>query len=499
MLRRTLILLASRLGAGPRGSLPVAPLILPAAISAALCALVSDALPPFAYALFALCLAAALLAVPLLGELGWLLRSDEAEEWISAQPVRPAELRLARTLHLLILVWALAFAALLPAAILAPEAITAGERVLFLPLGIGLATLLAATLLAAQSLLGGRAEGLLIAFQTVIATGATVGLVVLIRLVPVLRELPDPQSAGSPAIWALAPTWFAAPFAEGATTPGSWLVPAAAFLLAVLALLLIPAPAPRKRRGGELFLAVLLRPIRAVATRFWVRREERAAFDLVYDALPREREFVLRAYPMLGIPLAFLAAASGAEEGGGGGGRADLLALLMFSAGIYLPVLLTQVPGSASHAAKWLHETSPVAESAIAAGVIKALAIRFLVPLYATLVLLAAFLGLFDLAARLAIPGALASLATLRITYPICVSERPLSVAPDRLRVNPDWFTPLAVIGIVLALLAGFANRLADSPVAVGGLIGALLVVEVLLARQTRRGMLRPEEAPEGR
>jgi hypothetical protein len=486
VLRRTLILLAARLGAGPRGSLPVAALVLQGGISAALCALVADALPPFAYALFALSLSAALLAIPLLGELGWLLRSDEAEEWISVQPVRPAELRIARTLHLLLLVWSLALAALLPAAFLAPDAMATGSRALLPLLGLGLATLLAATLLAAQTLLGGRAEGLLVAFQTLVVSGATVGLVAGIRLVPRMRDLGNPGAATSEWIWAFAPTWFAAPLAEGSLSIGCWLLPLGVFLVSGALLLTIPAPAPRRRRGGELLLALLLRPIRALASRFWVRREERAIFDLVYDALPREREFVLRAYPMLGIPVAFLAAAASGPEGGSGPGRSDLLALLMFSAGVYLPILLTQAPGSASHAAKWLLEASPVSDHAIASGTIKAMAIRFIVPLYASLILLAALLGLVDLALRLALPGALASLAALRLAWPVCVTDRPLSVAPDRLHTSPDWFGPLAGIGIALALLAVLANRLAASPLAVAALVGALLLLEVVLARRTR-------------
>ncbi len=39
-----------------------------------------------------------------------------------------------------------------------------------------------------------------------------------------------------------------------------------------------------------------------------MRKGERGTFDLVWDALPLEREFVLRTYPMFGIPLAFLVA-----------------------------------------------------------------------------------------------------------------------------------------------------------------------------------------------
>ncbi|MEW6073529.1 MAG: hypothetical protein AB1726_13175, partial [Planctomycetota bacterium] len=462
-----------------------------ALVAGTLGALVRDELPPFAYALFVLALAALLLAIPLLGELGILLREEEAAEWISAQPVRPAARWVARTAHLLLALWALALAVLLPAAALAPAATSVAGRLLLPLAGLGLATLLAAVLLLVQGLLGGRGEGLLVLLQTALVGGVFVGGVRGLGAVPALATLADPNQGGAEWLAVFPPAWFAAPLAPGAVPAAAWFLPVGLTLAALVLLLLAPAPAPLARGRREPLLARLLSPARALATRFWVRPGERAFFDLVYDALPREREFVLRTYPMVGIPLAFLAAGALGETEGPGAARADLLALLLFSAGIYLPVLLTQIPISASHTARWLHECAPVDERDVAGGAIKALAVRFLVPLYAVLAAIAVLLGSGGLALRLAPSGALTSLLVLRLLYPVCVSDRPLSVDPAAARTNPDWLGALAGVGLALALLAIVAHRFLAGPLATAGLLAALLALEAWLARRARA----PEQA----
>src|SRR5882672_8938061 len=95
-----------------RGTWPVAPLVVHGSIAATFALLVRDVLPPYAYALFMLSLATALIALPLLGDFGFLLRADPAREWIEAQPARAFELRVARTLLVMLLAGALATSAL---------------------------------------------------------------------------------------------------------------------------------------------------------------------------------------------------------------------------------------------------------------------------------------------------------------------------------------------------------------------------------------------------
>src|SRR5687767_3846003 len=103
MAARAWILLRARLQAQRDGAkLPIASLFMQAFASTVLCLLAPADLPPFAFALFALSVAAFLVAIPLLGELGDLLVRDEAEAWVNALPVRASDVRLARLAHLCI-------------------------------------------------------------------------------------------------------------------------------------------------------------------------------------------------------------------------------------------------------------------------------------------------------------------------------------------------------------------------------------------------------------
>ena len=479
--RRIASLLRLRLASGPRDGFPAAALLAHGLVGAVFCGLVHGELPPFAYGVFAFSLAAAFVALPLLGDLGWVLRADEAREWIEAQPLRPLELTAARALHLALLLWALSAAVLFPAAVLAPAELGWGGRALLPVLGLGLATLLAALLVAVQALLGGRAEALLVLFQTLLVVGVVVGLVTGMRFVPELAALESSRSR--PWLAFLPPAWFAEPLAPG----GRLWLPIGVSLAAFALLVLLPAPAPRARGGGEPWLARLLRPARRLASRAWVRRDERGAFDLVYDALPRERDVVLRTYPMIGIPLAFLLVASTGSGAAGGSGRGDVLALLIFTAGIYLPVLLTQVPASASWEARWLLDSAPVREGAVRAGTVKALAIRFLLPLYVLLGLVAWTQAGAGFALRLVPAGALASLAVLRLAYPLCVGDRPLSVRPDAVRMDLDWTGSFSVLAVGLTIGAVLAHRFVTTSAAAVALFLGLIAVEALLQRALRR------------
>ena len=139
MWNRVLAVFRAGFGAHWRGAdVPVAPLVVHGSVAAALALLVGDSLPPYAYALFMLSLALGLIALPLLGDFGFLLRADPAREWIEAQPVRAIELRLARTMILLVLVMTLAGAALLPIAVFAPSSMGVGARVALFAAGLAL-------------------------------------------------------------------------------------------------------------------------------------------------------------------------------------------------------------------------------------------------------------------------------------------------------------------------------------------------------------------------
>ena len=190
---------------------------------------------------------------------------------------------------------------------------------------------------------------------------------------------------------------------------------------------------------------------------------------------------ILRTYPMVGIPLAFLAAAA-SSEGAGSTGRADLLSLLLFTAGIYLPILLTQVPVSESPAASWILQSAPIRPGALANGAVNALFLRFLVPLYALLGFLALTLVGFGPGLWLILPALLVTLVILRALYPLCVTAPPLSRSPDEVRAELDWMGTLSVLAILLAVVAFLARRYLE------GATPALLATLVLLALSAVQG-----------
>ncbi|HUR27380.1 MAG TPA: hypothetical protein VM509_04285, partial [Planctomycetota bacterium] len=295
MSSRALILLSARLSAQRDGArLPIASLFMQAFASTMLCALAPRDLPPFAYALFALSVAAFLVVIPLFGELGDLLVRDEAQAWVSALPLSNNDLRFARLLHLCIVLGLLTLGALVPAAFIAPG-FSLAERLALAGVGVAQSVFLVALLVAAMSALSSRAQTLLVLLQTGLFLTAIVGGALGLQHLGALRAWHGP---GDGNLRFFPPAWFAAPFAdEPLATTWSFAVPAL-LVASLAALLFVPAPEVKSARGGKLFLGRVLAPARALASRIWVRANERGVFDLVYEALPREREFVLRTYPL---------------------------------------------------------------------------------------------------------------------------------------------------------------------------------------------------------
>ena len=123
---RTLATLRFFLASHGKADLPFAALLIPISLSGVLALIIRDHVTPFAFSLCALTLSAALVAIPLLGELGYLLRADPSSEWIEAQPIKPRELRAARTLHLLITLFGLKDAGKINGSVSLAEAIGGG-------------------------------------------------------------------------------------------------------------------------------------------------------------------------------------------------------------------------------------------------------------------------------------------------------------------------------------------------------------------------------------
>lgn len=478
MLRRVRALFRARFRAASDGGLPWAAISMQILVAGVLCGVVADVLPPFAYACFAYAVSALLLSVPLFGEAGELLWADEAREWAHALPARPIEHRIARRLHALFELAALSLGSLGVAAFFAPDGL---GGLAFVALGLAQAVAVGSALLTLLTLLGGRFDGVLVALQTLLLAGLVVGGALGLRLVPELAGF-DAPAALPAAARALPPVWFAAPLSPDASA-SAWLVVLAALLVAPAVLFVAPdAGTARTGRRGDV-LGRALAPLRQVAVRGWVRRDERATFELVFEALPKEREFALRSYPLLGIPLAFLVASTEAT----GPTREPLFALLLFAPAAYMPILLTQVPASRSYRARWLLDLAPVSAEAVHNGALKALVVRFVLPMYALLAVLCASRGGLDVALRLALPATAAAIVLARGAYRTVVQAPPLSTSPEELGTGDHVFGLMVGTGMVAAVAAVVAAKWIATPAVGLAVTVALIALELGSDRASRR------------
>ena len=456
--------------------LPIAPLIVQGFLASVLCWVAAD-LPPYGYAIVALSIPLALTTLPLLGELGPLLRADPAAEWVGALPVRPFELRAARVAILALLLGSLALASLLPAALLAPEGMDLTARGILVLGGLVQTALVAALLLWIQALFGNRAESVLVIVQTLLFCGVVVGAVIGLRFLPQLAQL----ETLSGSLLFYPPAWFAS-FSLADAGPGP-LLALSALILALITFALAPFPPAARARRANSALAHLLAPFRLLATRFWLRPEERGPFDLVYDGLPAERDFVVRTYPLVAVPLAFVLL--GAQDGSV---KAEsLLAILLFTPAMYLPVLLVHVPATATPRARWLIDTAPLPPEAERSGALKAIAVRFLLPLYLGLALVAWAQSDLGLVLRLGLPGAVAGLIVLRLCWSICVTTPPMSTGIHDLSLGMGGplTSTLLTVAVAMMLLSIAVWHFVQSPLVALGI--AALAIGFELAR-TRRG-----------
>jgi hypothetical protein len=335
-----------------------------------------------------------------------------------------------------------------PWSLLAPTGVAGGARVsLFL---WGLVLVLAAGALAtlAQAWLLDRLPSVMVAIET---AWIALVLIVLLETLGGMRELAlvGPGDTGWD-YWP--PKLVARAWIEGRI----WLL-VAILALSGTALHWLPervAP-PRRHRAGKGWTT----PIYWLATRFWVRADERASFDLVFLALPREREFTLRTYPLLGIPLAFLWV-SASEPADAGRWRGDLLALLLFTSSLGLPLLLTHVPLSDSPQAAWIQRLAPCPFGAHQSGAIKGLFARWIVPLYLALLALGMALDQGGLVLRLWLPAVLMTLVALRWLYPRLVRDLPLSRSSEELDSPVDWAGMMFGLATLLTAVAVAARQL---------------------------------------
>ncbi len=483
MLRRIQAMMNARLRAHMGGELvPFAALLAQGSLVGALALMVRNSLDPWGFSLFALTISAGLVALTLLGEFGSLLRRDPAARWSESLPASAMERRLGHSMAILALLSVLSCSVLLPAILLAPEDMTWASRALLLVAGMAQAVAIGSLLLLVQVLFGERVEGLLVLVQTLLVVTAVTGMLNAPALAPAIQQVALGEAPWPNLLSWMPSSWYAGLVTSApasAQLPADWAVGIGTLLGLCLLAFLPPAP-NIMARGTQSLLATLLSPLRSLTTRFWLRKGERGSFDLVYDALPLEKDFILRTYPMIGIPLAFLLVGA---DGEGGEAMDDLLALLLFTPAIYLPVLLAHVPVTSSPAASWILETAPVRPIDIENGAIKALAVRFLLPLYGVLTSLAVFFGGLHFALRLALPGLLLTLTSLRLLYPRCTLGLPLSASADQVEVRHDWTGFLLTLAVGLTIVAIGVQRLVHTPLQIAGVIATLAILDLLVSR----------------
>ena len=477
--------------AADRAGLPWLASSTRAVATAVLLGLVRDYLPPFAYGVFAASILMGWIAFALVGEWAHLLRSTEQENWLASLPATALDRRIARALHVLALVLMLAVPSALIAALLAPGVDWATRGFFALSL-VGGSIATAAFLAVLVLFFSGRFEGLWMALQSIGLGAFVLGLVESLGNLSRLRLLPELGDPTAPFLWFLPPAWFAAPLGSAGVPVWRFGLPIALSLAGALTLMLLPAA----RQGGSVkrgWLGTALGPLRRLAARTWVRPRERAAFDLVFDALPSEREVVLRSYPLVGLPLVFLVLAIvGSDEPRTQG---DFLAIVQFGAVLYLPVLITQVPISRSFEAAWLLEASPSTPADLQLGALKATIVRFVVPLYLLFAILTWSLRGFESVPRLTLPAfAIAVVATVRL-WPQCVVANPLSISPEEFSPPTSWYGSLLGWAMGLTFLAIFVERKVALPWGTLGLVAGLVVLEQLFERRLRHQLERTVQA----
>ncbi|MEZ5974022.1 MAG: hypothetical protein R3E96_04005 [Planctomycetota bacterium] len=135
--------------------------------------------------------------------------------------------------------------------------------------------------------------------------------------------------------WLLLPsTWYAAPLAPEPLGPATALL-VASVLLALAILWFAPFPSKSASLGTSSLTGTLLRPSPRCCAASGCVLPNALCSTGSYTALPAEKDYGLRTYPLLAIPLAFLfLGAEGTKPEGQG-----LLAILSFAPLTYPPIL----------------------------------------------------------------------------------------------------------------------------------------------------------------
>ena len=474
---RTLLLARVRVAqALPGGGwLPVAGILIHAGLIALVSLVLADALSPALLATLTLGLSGLLCVTALLGDLAPLLASDPAGDWIAAQPVAPRDLQRARTLVLVLVLGSLGAGGLLPAALFAPEAWSLGARCGLVALGAAQALALAAALTLLLRLAGRHATEVAVALQTSTLLLLFAGVIGALAALPLLRELEQ-----VPAPWSWLPSAalgaLAAPGASEAWAGVAWVALA-------LALPLLPSGEEPPARGTNTPLSRLLSPLARLVETGLLAPSQRAPFRFVEAALPAERDFAVRAWPLGFAPLALLAVGADPATDHGRG----LYALACFAPAAYLPVFMTFVPTTATPEARWLLDAAPLAARDEAVGARWAVFVRVVVPLQAAISgLLLGAVPAAEVAAWSLVSLALSGLV-LALAWAGSVEGAPLSRPATELGGAFEGGGGGLLLNALLAGGVALATwRVAPGPLLAGGIAAATLTLLVAAGRRAQ-------------
>lgn len=479
---RTLALFRAHFGAARASTSLLATGATHALVTGVLAGVLAGEVGGFVYATFVFTLIGLLVTMPFFGELGFPMRGEGEGDWLHALPATGLERRVAQLVVVMTLLIALTAPSLAVAAWLAPGAETggfggAGQLALVLA-GSGFAAAWIGGLNVAQSLLVGSLPGLWRLLQALIGAVSIGGILLSVPWFAGLGQAGPSDLAGLARAWPA--TWFAAGLPSLAAALGGLVLGWFVFFAAAL----LPRRADRASVGASRAEG-WIEPFARVAERVWVRPTERGAFRFVLEALPKEREFALRVFPLLGLPLAFVWVAltrpPGPEKNG-------LLALILFTPGFYLPVLASQTCASASAAARWLLECHPTPRGAVENGWFKAVVVRYVLPLHLALGLVAWQQAGWNFAISLALPATLVSILALRGLWGHTVVDLPLSRKPAEVGAPLDLGGPLMGAGVGLALVAALASQVIVTPVAGLGAALGLSLLEAFADYRWRSG-----------
>ena len=351
------------------GWLPVAGILIHGGLLTICALILGGQLIPELFGTLTLGLSGVLCGVALLGDLAPLLARDHSDDWIESQPSTPADHTRARTLVLTVVLGSLGAGGMIPVALLGPE----GLATWMLPiLGALQALAIATVLLLIERFAGRHGAGLLIGLQTLLLALLFAGSFLVLERLPQLAAMTE-----IPGYWHMFPSSGLGGLLGDAP---NWILAAPALALA-LALPFVPASEAEVPHSTDTPLARLLAPIARMIEKGFLAPAQKAPFRFIQRALPAERDFAIRAWPLGIAPLALLGIGADPSTLHGQG----LFALVAFAPAAYLPVFLMFVPTTRTPEARWILDSAPLHPHHEAIAGRWAVALRVVLPLQAVI------------------------------------------------------------------------------------------------------------------